>query len=33
VKMRVTGAGQARDLNVVASGRLGYALPRRVRLS
>ena len=33
VKLRVTGAGQARDLNVVASGRLGYALPRRVRLS
>jgi hypothetical protein len=33
VKLRVTGAGQARDLNAVASGRLGYARPRRVRLS
>ena len=33
VKLRGTGAGQARDLNVVASGRLGYALPRCVRPS
>ena len=32
-ELRGTGAGQARDLNVVASGRLGHALPRCVRPS